>query len=95
MSGANAPRLVGAGPQRRVLFGLLDAAGWGWAGVRAVAWTLVIILLLGYIPDRAYYLVVSPTVDLGLNLAPIVNIDRKSTRLNSNHVSESRMPSSA
>ena len=74
MSGANAPRQVGAGPQRRVLFGLLDAAGWGWAGVRAVAWTLVIILLLGYIPDRAYYLVVSPTVDLGLNLAPIVNI---------------------
>jgi len=74
MSGANAPRLVGAGPQKRVLFGLLDAAGWGWAGVRAVAWTLVIILLLGYIPDRAYYLVVSPTVDLGLNLAPIVNI---------------------
>ena len=39
---------------RRVLFGLFDAAGWGWATFRAVLWTLVIILLLGYIPDRAY-----------------------------------------
>ena len=59
---------------RRVLFGLLDADGWGWAGVRSVLWTLVIILLLGYIPDRAYYLTVSPTVDLGLNMASLVNI---------------------
>ncbi|MEI6156634.1 MAG: kelch repeat-containing protein, partial [bacterium] len=39
-----------------------------------VLWTLVIILMLGYIPDRAYYLTVSPTVDLGLNLASLVNI---------------------
>ena len=74
MSGSTTPRRIAAGAPRRVLFGLLDAAGWGWAGVRAIAWTLVIILLLGYLPDRAYYLVVSPTVDLGLNLAPIVNI---------------------
>jgi hypothetical protein len=57
-----------------VLFGLLDADGWGWAGVRSVLWTLVIILMLGYIPDRAYYLTVSPTVELGLNLAPLVSI---------------------
>jgi hypothetical protein len=56
------------------LFGLLDANGWGWAGVRSVLWTLVIILMLGYIPDRAYYLTVSPTVELGLNLASLVNI---------------------
>ena len=59
---------------RRVLFGLFDAAGWGWATFRAVLWTLVIILLLGYIPDRAYYLTVSPTVDLGLNAVSLVNI---------------------
>jgi hypothetical protein len=57
-----------------VLFGLLDANGWGWAGVRSVLWTLVIILMLGYIPDRAYYLTVSPTVELGLNMASLVNI---------------------
>lgn len=74
MSGSTVPRQIGTGAPRRVLFGLLDAAGWGWAGIRAVLWTLVIILLLGYLPDRAYYLVVSPTVDLGLNLAPIVNV---------------------
>jgi hypothetical protein len=30
--------------------------------------------MLGYIPDRAYYLTVSPTVELGLNLASLVNI---------------------
>jgi hypothetical protein len=76
MSGSNDPRAIGPGAvaPRRVLFGLLDADGWGWAGVRSVLWTLVIILMLGYIPDRAYYLTVSPTVELGLNMAPIVNI---------------------
>ena len=76
MSGSSDPRAIGPGAvvPRRVLFGLLDADGWGWAGVRSVLWTLVIILLLGYIPDRAYYLTVSPTVDLGLNMASIVNI---------------------
>lgn len=76
MSGGSDPRALGPGTvaPRRVLFGLLDANGWGWAGVRSVLWTLVIILMLGYIPDRAYYLTVSPTVDLGLNLASLVNI---------------------
>jgi len=76
MSGSNDPRALGPGAvaPRRVLFGLLDANGWGWAGVRSVLWTLVIILMLGYIPDRAYYLTVSPTVELGLNLASLVNI---------------------
>ena len=76
MSGSNDPRALGPGAvaPRRVLFGLLDADGWGWAGVRSVLWTLVIILMLGYIPDRAYYLTVSPTVELGLNMASLVNI---------------------
>jgi hypothetical protein len=76
MSGVSDPRALGPGAAapRRVLFGLLDADGWGWAGVRSVLWTLVIILMLGYIPDRAYYLTVSPTVELGLNMASLVNI---------------------
>jgi len=76
MSGSNDPRAIGPGAvaPRRVLFGLLDADGWGWAGVRSVLWTLVIILMLGYIPDRAYYLTVSPTVELGLNMASLVNV---------------------
>lgn len=76
MNTTNAPRALESGnvPPKRVLFGLLDASGWGWAGVRAILWTLVIIMMLGYIPDRAYYLTVSPTVELGLNGLSLVNI---------------------
>jgi hypothetical protein len=50
--------------RRRVLFGLLDADGWTWAGVKSVFWFLVIIVMLGYIPDRAYYFTVGNTVDI-------------------------------
>jgi Kelch motif len=53
-------------PKRRALFGLLDADSWTWAGLKAFVWLVIIILLLGYIPDRAYYLTVNRTVDLGL-----------------------------
>ena len=57
----------GTGPiRRRALFGLLDADGWSWASVKAFIWLIVIILTLGYIPDRAYYIVVNRTVDVGL-----------------------------
>ncbi|MFM8402994.1 MAG: hypothetical protein ACKN98_00375, partial [Candidatus Limnocylindrus sp.] len=59
---------------RRAFFGIFDAAGWGWASFRAVLWALLIIVMLGYIPDRAYYIVTSPTIDIGLNAASIVNI---------------------
>jgi N-acetylneuraminic acid mutarotase len=52
--------------RRRALFGLLDADGWGWATIKASVWLVVIILLLGYIPDRAYYFVVNRTIDVGL-----------------------------
>ena len=38
--------------EARRLFGLLDADGWAWAGVKAFVWLVIIILLLGYIPDR-------------------------------------------
>jgi hypothetical protein len=66
-------------PRKRALFGLLDADGWAWAGVKAVIWLVIIILMLGYIPDRAYYLTVNRTVDLGVlawspvNLCPPTN----------------------
>ncbi len=57
-----------AGPprRRRALMGLLDADGWTWAGLKATFWFVLMILLLAYIPDRAYYLTVGRTVDLGL-----------------------------
>ena len=79
-----AQRALGAGmivPRKRALFGLLDADGWGWAGIKAFAWLVIIILMLGYIPDRAYYLTVNRTVELGVlawspvNLCPPENED--------------------
>jgi len=68
-------RALGAGSttRRRVLFGLLDAEGWSWASVKAAFWFVVIILLLGYIPDRAYYFTVFSTIDLGINVVSPVN----------------------
>jgi hypothetical protein len=65
---------AGAPTRRRALFGLLDADGWGWASVKAFAWFVVIILMLGYIPDRAYYFTVSRTIDLGLVMVSPVNL---------------------
>ncbi len=52
--------------RRRALGGLLDADGWTWAGVKALFWFILIIIVLGYIPDRAYYFTVQRTVDVGL-----------------------------
>jgi len=66
---------IGAGtalPRKRVLFGLLDADGWGWASVKSFLWVLIIIFMLGYLPDRAYYFTVGQTVDFGVMVwAPI------------------------
>ncbi len=57
---------------RRTFFGLFDADGWAWATVKAVFWFIVLIVMLGYIPDRAYYFTVQKTVDIGvLKWAPI------------------------
>ena len=56
-----AQRALGAGmavPRRRALFGLLDADGWAWASVKAFIWLVIIIFMLGYLPDRAYYFTV-------------------------------------
>ena len=55
-----------AAPRRRAFFGLFDADGWSWATVKALFWFVLIILLLGYLPDRAYYFTVQRTVDVGL-----------------------------
>lgn len=56
----------------RPLFGLVDGDGWAWASIKAFFWLLVIIMVLGYVPDRAYYFVVSRTIDLGiLGWAPV------------------------
>lgn len=50
--------------RKRVLFGLFDAQGWAWASVKAVFWFIVTWAVLGYLPDRAYYLTTLQTVDL-------------------------------
>src|SRR6188472_2257955 len=78
-STANTPRLVA--PRKRVLFGLLDADGWPWAIVKSLFWFVTIIILLGYIPDRAYYFTVQRTVEIAfptlwwspINLCPPSN----------------------
>jgi hypothetical protein len=63
-----AQRALGSGApvRRRALFGLVDRDGWAWAGVKAMFWFLLIILLMGYLPDRAYYFTVFSQIDLGL-----------------------------
>jgi N-acetylneuraminic acid mutarotase len=68
--------------KRRVLFGLLERDGWTWAFIKAFGWFLAIIVLMGYLPDRAYYFTVFSTIDLGLrsqaltpvNLCPPQNL---------------------
>ena len=67
-----APQPVTA--RRRVVFGLFNADGWIWASVKALFWFVVIIVMLGYIPDRAYYLTVQRTVDVGLLAWSPVNL---------------------
>jgi hypothetical protein len=69
-----APALGAGTTRRRVLFGLLDADSWSWASIKALFWFVVIIMLLGYIPDRAYYFTVFSTIDLGINVVSPVNL---------------------
>ena len=59
--------------RRRAAFGLLDADGWSWAGLKAGFWFVVIIFLLGYVPNQAYFFTVSNTIEVGYNFASIVN----------------------
>jgi hypothetical protein len=67
-----APQHVTA--RRRAFFGLFNADGWPWAIVKALFWFVVIIVMLGYIPDRAYYFTVQRTVDLGVLAWSPVNL---------------------
>jgi hypothetical protein len=60
--------------RRRAVFGLLDADGWAWATLKATFWFIFIIFVLGYVPDRAYYFTVSPTIDLGFNAISPINL---------------------
>jgi hypothetical protein len=61
--------------KRRPLFGLFDPDGWAWAFSKAMFWLIVIIVTLGYIPDRAYYFVVSRTFEvIGTPGLSIVNL---------------------
>jgi hypothetical protein len=72
-----AQQALGAGtvlPRKRALFGLLDADGWAWAGVKAFVWLIIILLMLGYIPDRAYYVTVNRTIDLGVLVWSPINL---------------------
>lgn len=66
-----AAQALGPGPtivRRRAFFGLLDAGGWAWATVKAAFWFVVIVMLMAYIPDRALYFVVQPTLEIGVPL---------------------------
>ena len=54
--------------RRRAFFGLLDAGGWAWATVKAAFWFVVIIMLMAYLPDRALYATVQPTIEIGVPL---------------------------
>ncbi len=74
--GTMAEQALGAGSvtRRRVLFGLLDAGGWTWASVKAFFWFTTIILLMGYLPDRALYFTIFPTIDLGINVVSPINL---------------------
>ncbi|HVL53977.1 MAG TPA: hypothetical protein VM344_06915, partial [Vitreimonas sp.] len=65
---------AGPAPRRRAFFGLLDSDGWGWASLKAFFWFIVIIFVLAYIPDRAYYFTVSRTLDLGILAWSPVNL---------------------
>lgn len=59
--------------RRRAIFGLLDADGWGYAGLKAAWWFLLLIFMLGYIPNLAYYFTVGNTVDVGYDFLSVVN----------------------
>jgi hypothetical protein len=67
---------LGAGTtaRKRALFGLLDANGWSWAGIKALFWFTLIIFLMGYLPDRALYFTIFPTIEVGLNVISPVNL---------------------
>ena len=60
--------------RRRAAFGLFDADGWTWAGLKASFWFLFIIFMIGVVPNWAYYWTTSETLSVGYNFASIVNL---------------------
>jgi hypothetical protein len=60
--------------RRRAAFGLLDADGWTWAGLKATFWFLFIIFMLGVIPNAMYTFTTGNTVSIGYNFISIVNL---------------------
>lgn len=67
------PALPAGTVPRRALFGLLDANGWGWAGLKAAFWFIAFIFLLGVVPNYAYYFTVSDTIQVGYNAISPIN----------------------
>ncbi len=59
--------------RRRAVFGLFDADGWSWAGIKAAFWFMTLVFLLAYIPNVAYYFTVSDTVKVGYNVLSPIN----------------------
>lgn len=55
------------------MFGLLDADGWSWAGLKAAFWFIAFIFLLGVVPNYAYYFTVSDTIHVGYNAISPIN----------------------
>ncbi|MEX1333664.1 MAG: hypothetical protein AB1Z66_00010 [Candidatus Limnocylindrales bacterium] len=60
--------------RRRAALGLFDADGWTWAGLKATFWFLFIIFMLAVVPNWAYYITTSNTIQVGYNFASIVNL---------------------
>ena len=67
------PALPAGAVPRRAIFGLLDADGWGWAGLKATFWFIAFIFLLGVVPNYAYYFTVSDTIHVGYNAISPIN----------------------
>ncbi|MEZ4596320.1 MAG: hypothetical protein R3C32_05430, partial [Chloroflexota bacterium] len=67
------PALPAGAAPRRAVFGLLDADGWGWAGLKAAFWFIAFIFLLGVVPNYAYYFTVSDTIHVGYNAISPIN----------------------
>ncbi|MGD8684532.1 MAG: hypothetical protein PVG27_11320 [Chloroflexota bacterium] len=60
--------------RRRAAFGLFDADGWTWAGLKATFWFLFIIFMLGVVPNWAYYFTTGTTLQVGYNFASVINL---------------------
>lgn len=67
------PVLPAGAVPRRTVFGLFDADGWSWAGVKATFWFIVFVFLLGVVPNYAYYFTVSDTIQVGYNAISPIN----------------------